>query len=538
MKANSIFFSLFLILFSTFSMLGFDFELKVQPLDIEGVPGVQSCAFGTDDSGRRLIIGGRVDGLHLRQPWASFDLEGHNEFLTVIDPEEKNVWQVSIDALSTDLQEQLRATNPEFFQRGDMLYIIGGYGYSAAIDNHTTFAGLTAVDVPKTIEAIISGEDYTPYIRSISDEYFQVTGGRLDMIEDHFYMVGGQKFIGRYNPQGPNSGQGFEQYYTNSIKIFEIIDDGENLDFNPIKIITDTNDLHRRDYNAASQIMPDGSEGITAFSGVFQIGADLPFLDCVNIHEDDYEVNGDFSQYYNHYHCAFMPLYSEKENEMHTIFFGGMSQYYDDAGVLTRDDNVPFVNTIARVTRTADGTMAEYKMKEEMPGLLGSGAEFMPNLDLPRYENGILKLDELESDTTMVGYILGGIYSTAANIFFTNDGSQSTASDVLYEVLLIKSGGSGVLNEQSVGTLKPVLYPNPAGEGILTIKYQISKPSPVTITVRDNNGKVLDAYSSNVSVPGEQVFRYSENSEYSTGIYFVTIETEYETATSKYILKK
>ena len=158
--------------------------------------------------------------------------------------------------------------------------------------------------------------------------------------------------------------------------------------------------------------MPNGEQGLTAFSGVFQVDADLPFLNCVNIDSSGYTVQDSFSQYYNHYHCAVLPLYSESNNEMHTVFFGGIAQYYDDGGQLTQNDSVPFVNTIARVTRDINGNMAEYKLPVEMPELLGAGSEFIPKLDLEHYENEVFKLDDFNADTTLVGYIYGGINSS------------------------------------------------------------------------------------------------------------------------------
>lgn len=127
------------------------------------------------------------------------------------------------------------------------------------------------------------------------------------------------------------------------------------------------------------------------------------------------------------------------KNEMHTVFFGGIAQYYDNNGILVKDDNVPFVNTIARVTRKSDGTMAEYKLPVSMPALLGAGSEFIPLDNFPSFDNGVIKLDELSSDTTMVGYIYGGISSSAPNIFFVNTGNESNASRQIFKVHVIKT---------------------------------------------------------------------------------------------------
>jgi hypothetical protein len=46
------------------------FEVVIAPINIEGLGGLQSYAFGQHD-GKWLIVGGRLDGLHRRQPWAA-----------------------------------------------------------------------------------------------------------------------------------------------------------------------------------------------------------------------------------------------------------------------------------------------------------------------------------------------------------------------------------------------------------------------------------------------------------------------------------
>jgi hypothetical protein len=234
----------------------------------------------------------------------------------------------------------------------------------------------------------------------------------------------------------------YTQVYTDAIRKFNLVDNGTTITITHLPTITDAINLHRRDYNAVPQILPNGAEGITAFSGVFQPTVDLPFLNCVNIDSTTYMVNNSFQQYYNHYHCAVVPLYSAANNEMHNVFFGGIAQFYDNLGVLVQDNNVPFVKTIARVTRNSSGTMAEYKLPVEMPSLMGTGAEFIPIKTVPHFSNEVLKLDEFTADSTLVGYIYGGISSTAANIFFSNTGTESTASNIIYKVFVIKSIGT------------------------------------------------------------------------------------------------
>ncbi len=511
------------------------FDIAIEPLNITGLGGLQSYAFG-QHNGKWLIIGGRLDGLHRRQPFASFDQAGHNNQLWVIDPIAQQQWSAPLSSLSAALQEQLQATNMQFHQNGNYLYLIGGYGYSATLGDHTTFDKLTAVDVPATIDAIVANTDFTANFRQISDAQFQVTGGKLERVYNTYYLVGGQKFIGRYNPMGPTHGPGFIQAYTDQIRKFNLLDNGTTITINHLAAITDTVNLHRRDYNVTAQIMPNGQEGLTAFSGVFQQAADLPFLNCVNIDSAGYSVNNAFTQYYNHYHCANIPLYSANKNEMNTVFFGGIAQYYDSLGVLVQNNSVPFVKTIARVARDASGNMAEYKLPIEMPLLLGAGSEFIPAENLPRYPNGVLKLDDLPNDTTLIGYIYGG--SSQPNIFFINDGTQSTANSQIFKVFLYKNTTSSnhYLNEQSKGTLKLVVHPNP-NKGIFYAEYFLSKATEVKIALFDQSGKKIKMLTMPKQASGKQFFEQQVDGLDKGGIFFLSIETPYEEATQKIIIE-
>ncbi len=512
------------------------FNISLEPIIIQGIDGLQSYAFGQYD-GKWLIIGGRTDGLHRKQPFASFDIEGHNSQLIVIDPISKQKWSASISSLSQNIQDQLKSTNMEFYQKGNYLYLLGGYGYSSIADDHTTFNKLTAIDVPSTINAIISNSGFESYFRQITDDQFQVTGGRLEKINNTFYLVGGQKFIGRYNPMGPNHGPGFEQEYSNQIRKFNLFDDGTTITIKHLPAFTDETNLHRRDYNLSAQIMPDGQEGLTAFSGVFQVNMDLPYLNCVNIDSNGYNVNNEFSQYYNHYHCAHLAIYSASKNEMNTVFFGGIAQYYDKSGLLVQDNNVPFVKTIARVSRDAKGKMAEYKLTVEMPDFLGAGSEFIPIDNLPKYSNGVIKMDDLTSDSTIVGYIFGGISSSAANIFWINDGNQSNASSQIYKVLLYKTSIlQHSLNEQSIGTLKIMAYPV-TNEGNFVVKYNLIKPTNVKLSIYTSKGKKIEDIIMKNKPSGENFYKkklkITDNEE-----YILSIETEYEKAKQKILIEQ
>ena len=512
-------------------------NISLSAINIENLDGRQSFAVG-QANGKWLIIGGRTDGLHRRQPFASFDTNGQPNELLVIDPVNKQKWTANLSALPIAIQEALKATNIDFIQNNNQLYLIGGYGYSNTLGDHTTFNTLTAIAVSETIAAIVSNNNYSNYIRQTSNSIFQNTGGQLEKINDSYYLIGGQDFQGRYNPMGPTHGPGFTQTYSNQIRKFNILDNGTLLGVNNISIITDSVNLHRRDYNALPQILPNLSQGITAYSGVFQQNVDLPYLNAVTIDSLSYIVNNNFNQYYNHYHCANIPLYSASKNEMHALFFGGIAQYYDSLGILVQDNNVPFVKTIARVTRDVNGTLAEYKLPIEMPALLGAGAEFIYRDNLPVYTNGVIKMDELSADSTVLGYIYGGINSSAKNIFWINDGSQSASSANIYKVTLHRNALTGIdhLNSQSMGTIKLMVYPNP-NTGIFIAQYHLIKPTDVKITLSNVNGKIIDEQILINQQIGAQVFERKIKHLENGGVYFIKIETAYENAFQKIVIE-
>jgi hypothetical protein len=74
-----------------------------------------------------------------------------------------------------------------------------------------------------------------------------------------------------------------------------------------------------------------------------------------------------------------------------------------------------------------------------MPGFLGAASEFIPNPLLPKSANDVLLIDDFQSDSLLLGYIFGGIKSSAAAIFWTNTGNESNANAFIYPVYLMKS---------------------------------------------------------------------------------------------------
>ncbi|MFN2396531.1 MAG: hypothetical protein ABR597_12685, partial [Bacteroidales bacterium] len=469
------------------SQNSFNYEVSLVPVSVTNLPGLHSYVYA-QYQGKWLVIGGRKDGLHARQPFNSFPASQNNTDIYVIDVAGNQFWLSSLNVLPTGIKEQLQSTNMNFYQDQDTLYIIGGYGFSQVADDHITYPDLTTVNVPDLINAIQNNETITPYFKQIHDDIFAVTGGHLKKLNDLFYLVGGHRFDGRYNPMGNPT---YTQTYTNQIRKFSIDNSGTQLSFDNYVAITDPVHLRRRDYNLLPQIFPNGEQGFTISSGVFQINADLPFLYPVDIKENNYTPITTFNQYLSNYHSAVACLYDSINNNMHSVFFGGISQYYYQNGNVIQDDLVPFVKTISRLTRDANGNLTEYQLPVEMPALQGSSAEFIPNLDLPHYSNEVFQLHEISQSTFMIGHIYGGIISPTLNPFASNQTNTTSADNTIYEVWLTVNPLS--INEFEIDGKNPydlTVYPNPL-DNEFSVQFNVENTVKTSYLISDNRGQII-----------------------------------------------
>ena len=512
-------FSIFVLYFTLIgNAQNFDYTLQLQPVTVSGLPGLHSYAFG-QHNGKWLLIGGRADGLHARQPFNSFPQNQNNSNLYVVDVATQQVWSASVSSLPTSIAEQLQTTNMNFYQDDTTLYVIGGYAFSVTANDHITHNKLTSIDVPNVIQAIINGTSFTNYFKQISDPIFANTGGQLGKIGTTFYLVGGQKFDGRYNPMGNPT---FTQTYANTIKKFTIDNSGTQLSFSNYTALTDAVHLHRRDYNLVPQVYPNGDLGYMISSGVFQVSVDLPFLYPVDITASGYVPQTSFSQYLSHYHSGKAGLYDAQNNQMHSLFFGGMSQYYYQNGTLIQDNAVPFVKTISRVTRAANGTLTEYQLPVEMPALKGSGAEFIPNKNLPHYENEVIKLNEITADEFIIGHIFGGILSPSLNPFTANQTTTTSADTSIYAVKLIKNPS---LHTEVKGISNPFafsVYPNPAENNIVKINFNMPYNTTINYLETNEEGKIIAEGEINSLHLGENSMNFTLKNK-ASGVSFLTL---------------
>lgn len=530
----SVLFSFFMLISFGLKAQNYEYEIELEAVEIENLGGLQSFAIGTWD-GYSILIGGRLDGLHQRQPFASFDEAGHNTQIFVVDPESKEVWKKSVLTLPTSLREQMSSTNMQFTQSDDELIITGGYGYSASAGDHVTYAFLTRIDLKGLTESIINGNSDDPldaqYFEQISDPRFAVTGGRLLLMDDMYYLVGGHRFMGRYNPMGPDHGPGFEQDYTYEARRFTIVGVSE-LAVEFIDPLHDEMHMRRRDFNVVP-FFQDGEKGIIAYSGVFQPTSDVPWLYPVKITEEGITADESFTQYFNHYHSASLPIYNQESDVMHTLFFGGIAQFYMDNDMLVQDNDIPFVQTIADVQLSKEG-FSEHKLSAEMPDYLGAGSEFVYIDDVPKYSDEVIDGDAMGDDKLAVGYIFGGIRSSKANIFWENNGTQSEASSTIYKVYLTRT--QTVATEETPSTYsKLLLYPNPASN-VLKMSVNLQQPTAIDVEIRNAEGKLIhqSQIAASETNTGFNFFKLQE-AEIPYGMYMYTLKFGDETVTRKVV---
>ncbi|HEY0143992.1 MAG TPA: hypothetical protein VGF48_24105 [Thermoanaerobaculia bacterium] len=401
-------------------------------LNIKGAPPLQGFA-SAHANGKWLFISGRMTGLHTfkrpttAKPLNNFPVADLNDRAWVIDPATRQVWSAQIPE---QFRPWLTMTNGQSDHTGDTLVITGGYGLwpnapqtTPPRDNMRTLDTLTIVQVSRAIDAVVNGKDLTPFITQVHDARVRVTGGELRRIGNTYFLVFGQVFDGLYSPNNADLGTLFTQTYTEQIASFQLSPAGAISNYAVIQVparsgnipAADARPFHRRDLNVSPVILDDGTPGFAAWGGVFVPGQINAFRKPIYVQGDGsaYSVD-EYQQFMSQYNCAVVPLYSEATKTMHTTFFGGISLYYLFAQTqeLKRDDGLPFIRNITTLSRSG-GKSSECIASEDLPGLYGSGAQFLPAGNIATTSNGVLRLDTIK-ERTLIGYIYGGIYSTQA----------------------------------------------------------------------------------------------------------------------------
>lgn len=442
--------------------LPFDIKLKVANFSLP--MGVQSYIHGIYDD-KWLIITGRIGGLHgfVLNSTNNFPVNEQNTFVFVIDPIKKKTYVRSLldeDSGLTQAQvDILSVTAAQGYQSCSTLYITGGYGVDSATGRLNTKNSLTAIDIPGLIHWVVNprcGETAAQHIRQIFDDIFKVTGGYMNRTGNNpSLLIFGHEFNGFY--EDPIQLPPVFQQYTEQVRRFEIHDDGFNLSFTPKKplpFIPDPN-YRRRDLNVVPIVKREHSKlkkGFVALSGVFTETTGI-WTVPVEITEKgrpsmaDPSLPSTFKQGMNGYDCATFGMFSKKTGDMYTILLGGMSlEFFDETtGTFEINNEIPFISQTTTIRINKHGKYTQHFMKDGgfpniisqtvNPGnqlLFGSECEVFLLDNIPKYSNGVLKLDKIKK-RTRIGYIVGGIQSTLPD---TNTQADSSPSKYIFEIIV------------------------------------------------------------------------------------------------------
>jgi len=432
------------------------FSINVEVADFTLPVGIQSGAYAQCGS-KVLFIAGRINGLHgFDNDDDNFPPNQQNTSVFVIDLWRKTVQTRSLyDASSGLTQDQidtLSVTSPQFYQKGDMLYMTGGYGVDTNTGNFSTKPILTAINVPGLIRWVIAqwqGTRASQFIRQISNPVFQVTGGAMYQIGNNpTLLIMGQNFAGFYTDSSNGA-------YTMQVRRFCILDDGKNLEAGILDSTQPDQNYRRRDLNVVPIVKLCNDKKAAAFvalSGVFTLNSGVwtvPIEISACGHScmpNPATVPTAFKQGMNNYNSAHAELFS-KNGTMYIIIFGGLTYEYFQDGQFVTDAEIPFTNEITVIKRYKNGRYEQDLLATQFPTILstasnpgnpllfGTGARFVPAPDIPIYANGVLRLDKIKKQT-VIGYIIGGIQSTLPN---TNVPSDSAASPYIFKVILTPS---------------------------------------------------------------------------------------------------
>ena len=510
--------------------------IRLDTFSVSGLPGLHAFT-AAQWAGKWLFIGGRKDGLHPKN--GGFQTSAANNSIYVVAPLTGQLWQRPLTELPDTLAEQLRSSNMEFFQDGETLLFAGGYGRSEVLQNHRTYPYLTLIDVPALMESVMNGDSLLSHFQQVRDTFFAVTGGQLQVIGDTFYLVGGHRFDGLYSA---NSGANNVQFYTNAIRKFTLESNSAGWQVAHKSEVKDELNLHRRDYNLVPQIFANGESGISAFSGVFQPGLSLlPFLNMVEIRAGSHAPVNGFSQFLSNYHCARLPLFAASQNEMHTLFFGGMSQYsINENDSLIKDNRIPFVKTVSRVSRLANGSYEEVALGTALPFYTGTGAEFLVAGATPTLPNSIVDYDLIPDGETLIGYIVGGIVTPDGqpNPFLFNQAGLTTANAKIIKVFLQKNLSSNTVEKRLDGktSLLLTVFPNPASDA-WNIRLQLPRAGIVLFTLQDAQGKIMWQMNMGKQEKGEGQFSIPA-ANLSEGIYRLTANVDGVYMEAKVVVKQ
>ncbi len=144
-------------------------------------------AVGKSDN-KFLIFGGKIKSDVPELYPADFP----NLEIILVDMDQKRATAFSSGNLEGILGEHMAASGLAYFQKGNTLYLMGGYGYSETHRQYMTFPYLTAIEMKETIAALLNGENPVAHFYQICDERIAIFDGILDYNGDEFFLINGR----------------------------------------------------------------------------------------------------------------------------------------------------------------------------------------------------------------------------------------------------------------------------------------------------------------------------------------------------------
>jgi hypothetical protein len=409
-----------------------------------GAPALQSLAIAEHD-GLWLLVGGRRNGFHRTSDNEStFPSAWANDSLYVVDVANGQTWRAP---LPQQYRMMLRANNMQFYQDGDVLYFVGGYGSNCDTDDRTcyqTYPNLTAIDVPAVMQAVQAGNaaGIASGISTLQDERMRVTGGGMKKIGDTYYLVMGQNYDSIY--KGAYTG-----HYTEQVRAFQIGSSGGQPQILNYQAYTATDgggpssQWHRRDLNVVETVWADGTPGIAVYGGVFTPtgGAWLnPMYIAAGGGGASITLDSQFSMRMSPYECAQVLMFDPSSRTMYTTLLGGITYwYYDASGQLVQSSIanwLPWTAAITTLARASNGSTTEViqPATQQMPQRMGGNAVFVrnPALATAAGTSEVLDYSRLPAGgSVLVGWMYGGIWATADQ---ASEFNPTFANSKVYEV--------------------------------------------------------------------------------------------------------
>jgi len=375
----------------------------------------------------------------------------YNQGVIVADRATGTVTTASLAHLPESIRFPLLVTNASAFQRGDTLYIYGGYGPLLDESDVVTKAFVTAVDLAAVSAAVGAGEPIPASAFTVTAcESARSTGAEIFKLDEgRFVLYGGKEFTGDY------PGHTFERYSTEAF-VFDLDVSADD----PVQVIGEadpfvTTVMQRRDLNGQAATVKDAmgnlTHGFIVTGGVFRFAAiyfDTPvsWMDGDTFAEEDTSV----SIKMNMYHSPSASFFSESSGQNRIVLFGGITAFDSVESSMPNFFN-PWSDTITE--NVFDGTtFVEERALGNTPLPIVNG-KLIVREDLPKAANGQLLLDELPPNEIRLGSIWGGIHAAEP----ANEPETWASGDVL-DVYVVKGvrgdlTGNGVTDAADLATL-------------------------------------------------------------------------------------